>query len=172
MKTKIRWNLRKGETRTSICEKITRHMWQYFRMLEMDGKIGIENTVSNDDLRTEVAKLINEKNWVTPSERCKNIDRYQLFIERQTRQSINKLISPTKGNMFFIPGLLNNPFHGYFIASNDIEIEEIRNDKQYHIEGCIHNLKHRTLEATEYIKTLPPHIKEKLIDSGENREII
>lgn len=172
MKTHIKWNLKKGETRSIICDSIARHLWQFFRMREMDGKIGIENTATNDELRTEVAKLINKKKWIKTEDRINNVDRYQLFIERQTRQAINKLIDPSKGNTLFMPGLLNNPFVGYFIACDDTEIQTVHKDKRYHIDGCLHNLEHRTHEARTYVEKLPAHIKEKLIDDGKNREIV
>ena len=153
MKTHIKFNLKKGETKKRICDEIARHMWQFFRMREMDGKIGEKNTVTNDELRVEVARLINKKKWIKTSDRL-NIDRYQLFIERQTRQAINKLISPVKSNTLFYPGLLNNPFVGYFIVENKNEVEVVRKEKQFHIDGCIHNLEHRTFEAQNHVKLL------------------
>jgi len=173
MKTHIKFNLKKGETRERICDEIARHMWQFFRMRDIDGKIGEENTVTNDELRVEVAKLINKKRWIKTEDKL-NIDRYQLFIERVTRHAINKLIKPTKSNTLFYPGLLNNPFVGYFIAKEYDEIEDVRKEKQFHIEGCIHNLEHRTIAANKYVKLLKSGRKidsKDLLDNGKNREV-
>lgn len=153
MKTHIKFKLDKGNTRMRICDDIARHMWQYFRMKEIDGKIGEDNTITNDELRREVGTLINKKRWIRAEDKL-NIDRYQLFIERQTRQAINKLIKPIKSNTLFYPGLLNNPFVGYFIAENKKEVEEIRKEKQYNIDGCIHNLEHRIHEANKHVELL------------------
>lgn len=166
MKTYIKFKLGEGETKGRICDSIARHMWQFFRLRDIDGKIGEDHTVTNDDLRVEVAKLINKKRWIREKDRL-NIDRYQLFIERQTRQAINKLISPVKSNTLFYPGLLNNPFVGYFIAGNQKEVEDVRKEKQLHIDGCSHNLEHRTVAAIKYVKQLPEHQKDLIGDGQE-----
>jgi len=153
MKTHIKFNLRKGETKAGVCDAIARHLWQFFRLREIDGKTGIENTVINDDIRIEVATLIDKKKWIKYEDK-QNIDRYQLFIERQTRLAINKLIKPVKSNTLFYAGLLNNPYVGYFIAKTSEEIETVRKNKQYHIDGCINNLEIRTIEARSHIELL------------------
>lgn len=172
MKTYIKFKLKKGETKSGVCDEIARHMWKYFRLREIDGKTGMDETVTNDELRQEVAKLIQKKGWIKSEDRM-NLDRYMLFIERQTRQAINKLISPIKSNTLFYPGLLNNPFVGYFIASTINEITLIEKEKKYHIDGCIHNLNSRTVAANERIKLLqgnkkidelPPHSDKSYIE--------
>jgi len=158
MKTYIKLNLKKGETKTSVCDNIARHLWQYFRLREMDGKIGEEHTVSLDELRKEIGLYIDKHNLIKSEERM-NIDRYQLFIDRQMRQAINKLINPSKGNTLFLPGLLNNPFVGYFIAGTKEEIDMVHQEKQNHIDGCTFNLDSRTHEAMKHVDYLT---------SGEN----
>jgi hypothetical protein len=171
MKTHIKFNIKEGQTRNSISDDIAKHLWQFFRLRDMDGKIGIENTVTNDEIRAEVGKYINSKKLVRTEDKI-NIDRYQLFLERTTRQAINKLIDPKENNTLFIPGLLNNPFVGYFIASNSEEVEEVRREKQGHIDGCTFNLESRTHEAVKYVDMLPVHKEKELLDDKKNREII
>ena len=148
MKTYINFKLKEGQRKKDVCEKIAMHLWKYFKKRDCDGKLGTENTVSNDDLRKIVAKYINRKRWIRNSDK-ENLDRYMLFIERQTRQAINKLITPS--NEFFFPGLLNNPYQGYFLVNTKKELEYIRREKQNHIDGYIHNLENRTIEAGKRI---------------------
>jgi len=73
-----------------------------------------------------------------------------------------------ENNTLFIPGLLNNPFVGYFIASNQEEVEDVRREKQGHIDGCTFNLASRTHEAVKHVdlltsgekpKQLPPEVQ-------------
>jgi hypothetical protein len=168
MKTYIKFNLQKGQTRESVCEDIARHMWQFVRLREIDGKIGEENTMTLDVLRTEIAKYINKKNYVTIKDRM-NIDRYQMFIERQMRQSINKLITPSKENTFFYPGFLNNPFVGYFIAANKKEVRMVHDEKQNHIDGCTHNLESRTHEANKHVDFLESGEERKQLKNSKDR---
>jgi len=153
MKTHIKFNLREGQTKNSVSDDIAKHLWQFFRLQEMDGKTGIENTVINDELRIIVAKYISSKKLVRIEDKL-NIDRFQLFLERVTRHAINKLINPEKNNTLFIPGLLNNPFVGYFIANTKEEVEDMHREKQIHIDGCTHNLESRTHEANKHIDLL------------------
>jgi hypothetical protein len=153
MKTYIKFNLKAGQTKNSVYDDIAKHLWQFFRMREMDEKTGLENTVTNDELRKSVAKYIDSKRLIRIQDKV-NIDRYQLFLERVTRHAINKLINPEKNNTLFIPGLLNNPFVGYFIANNKIEVEDIYREKQFHIDGCKFNLESRTNEANKHIDLL------------------
>jgi hypothetical protein len=162
MKTHIKFNLKAGQTKNSICDDIAKHLWQFFRLKEMDGKIGLDNTVTNDELRSVVGKYINSKKLIRQEDRLK-IDRYQLFLERVTRHAINKLIDPEENNTLFIPGLLNNPFVGYFIASNSEEIEDVRRGKQEHIDGCTFNLEIRTHEAIKHVD---------MLTSGDRKELL
>ena len=160
MKTHIKFNLREGQTKNSVSDDIAKHLWQFFRLRDMDGKLGLENTVTNDDLRIVVSKYMNSKRLVLVDDKL-NIDRYQLFLERVTRHAINKLIDPKENNTLFIPGLLNNPFVGYFIASNQEEVEDVRREKQGHIDGCIFNLASRTNEAVKHVDLLTSGEKPK-----------
>ena len=163
MKTHIKFNLKAGQTKNSICDDIAKHLWQVFRLREMDGKLGVDNTMTNDECRVIVSKYLSDKRLVKQEDKM-NIDRYQLLVERVTRHAINKLIDPKEGNTLFIPGLLNNPFVGYFIAKNKQEVEDVRRDKQDHIDGCTFNLESRTHEANKHVDLLESHKPNERLD--------
>jgi len=87
MKTHIKFNLKEGQTKNSVSDDIAKHLWQFFRLREMDGKVGLDNTVTNDELRIVISKYMNSKRLVLTDDKL-NIDRYQLFLERVTRHAI------------------------------------------------------------------------------------
>jgi len=153
MKTYIKFNLAKGESKKRCCWEIAQYLWKYFRLKEIDGKLGIENVVTTDEIRHKIGLFIDKNGWVKNSDKL-NIDRYLLFIERVTRYAISKLIDPAEENTLFYPGLLNEFAVGYFIARDKGEVEMVRKGKQNLIDGFETNLKHRTLEANKHVESL------------------
>lgn len=163
MKTRIRFQLSKGESKKYWMEKITLQLWQFFKKQEIEGKIGAEYAVKKEELEAVVAKFLDRHNLISPTDK-ENIILYKIYLERLTAGIIiNHLTDRDDENLMFYPGLLNLPGEGYFVARNHEEVDTVNRIKQSVIHGMEKNLEGRIIEA---------HHKADLLEGGKNREYI
>lgn len=151
MKTRIRFKLGKGQTKHSAITDLARYMWKYFRTKDIDGKTSMEHTTENGEIRKVIDRYLLKHKLVAISDKM-NIDRYQLFLERLTSYIMHRyLTNPEKDNEFFIPGLLNDPGVGFFLADSHKEVKQINKVKSILISGMEHKLASRIVEADKRV---------------------
>ena len=161
MKNKIKFNLDKKTRKHDVYIRLAKCLFRYIRLKEIDGFVGKDNTITHEELRIEVSNEISRNNWVKETDK-ENLDLYMYFIEYVTQRVLHGYILNTKkNNEYFIPGLLNNPHRGYFIALTNEEVDNYLTNRSELLKSYSYSLDIRVRQADQHIK---------LLNSGENMD--
>lgn len=161
---KFRPNREKGETLKVAYDKLISGVSRNLRDQQRNGKIGIKNTISKDNIKNSIEKICLKNGYLKRTDKL-IIYAYPAKLEYLYHRVINSFLqNPNKDNVFFMPGLVTNNGVGVYFTESDNEVNIYKKKKMDTLKHSEISLEHRCIEAYDFVKVLPPHESKPELD--------
>lgn len=166
-----------GLRKKDLYEKIALFVNKEFYKKQLKGNIGEKHPIAKEEIQFWIEDYCLKKKFLSTADRTRKD--YWLFLERLYKTIMTNYIRKDeltkdtdddyKTNEYYYPGLVYIMGVGYIITNSERIIKKYEEQRRYNLDGQELHLSQKCQDANEFVKQLPEHQKDFLLDN--DREV-